>query len=273
MPSYVITGASRGLGFEFITQLSADSNNTVIGFVRNKGATEEKVQKEIPGRSNLHIVKGDPGSYESLKEAVDQTAKITGGSLDYVIANAAMQSEWSSYDPLSVLGKDPKRLQEDLIEHYNVNVIGNVHLFNFIVPLLRKGQAKKAIAISSGMADIDMISQFSVTDGGPYTISKGALNVAVAKFDAEFRKEGILFMTISPGFVSTGNNVASELSGEQLEGLKAMMGRFKAYAPHFEGPITATESVTKVRSVIDNASIEAGSGGTFVSHFGNKQWL
>jgi hypothetical protein len=28
-----------------------------------------------------------------------------------------------------------------------------------------------------------------------------------------------------------------------------------------------------VRKVIDNASIEKGNGGDFLSHLGNKQWL
>jgi hypothetical protein len=49
--------------------------------------------------------------------------------------------------------------------------------------------------------------------------------------------------------------------------------KFAAYAPHFKGPITPQESVEHVRRVIEMKSVEAGDGGTFVSHFGNKQWL
>lgn len=45
------------------------------------------------------------------------------------------------------------------------------------------------------------------------------------------------------------------------------------YAPHFRGPITPTESVKHITSVIDKTSIKNSDGGAFVSHFGNKQWL
>jgi len=41
--------------------------------------------------------------YDSLKRAVKETAEITSGALDYVIANAAYMSTWSSFDGLSVL--------------------------------------------------------------------------------------------------------------------------------------------------------------------------
>ncbi|PNP84185.1 hypothetical protein FNYG_02873 [Fusarium nygamai] len=273
MPSYLITGTSRGLGFEFVRQLSADPNNTVIGFVRNKKATEEKIQRELPGRSNIHTIQGEIQKLEDVKEQnlVKEVARITGGSLDYIIANAALQSEWSAHNPIGVLGEEPERLEEDMLESFKINTLGNIHLFNLALPLIRKGQAKKIISISSGMADPDFITNFSITDGAPYTISKGALNIAVAKFDAQYRKEGILFMAVSPGLVATQDT--SNYTEEQLQGVRDMVAAFKGYAPHWEGAISPEESATAVLSVIDKASIEAGNGGSFVSHYGNKQWL
>ncbi|KAF5014097.1 hypothetical protein F66182_15043, partial [Fusarium sp. NRRL 66182] len=66
MPSYVITGASRGIGFEFLRQLSADPDSTVIGLVRDKESTEGKVQKELR-RDNIHLIKADLKDHDSLK--------------------------------------------------------------------------------------------------------------------------------------------------------------------------------------------------------------
>ncbi|KAH7468385.1 hypothetical protein FOMA001_g15083 [Fusarium oxysporum f. sp. matthiolae] len=263
--------SSTHKSFEFVRQLSADSSNTVIGFVRNKKATEEKIQRELSGRSNIHTIQGEIQNLESVKNLVKEVAKITGGSLDYIIANAALQSEWSAHNPIGVLGEEPERLEEDMLESFKINTLGNIHLFNLALPLIRKGQAKKIIAISSGMADPEFITNFSITDGAPYTISKGALNIAVAKFDAQYRKEGILFMAVSPGLVATQDT--SNYTEEQLQGVRDMVAAFKGYAPDWEGAISPEESATAVLSVINKASIEAGNGGSFVSHYGNKQWL
>jgi len=52
-----------------------------------------------------------------------------------------------------------------------------------------------------------------------------------------------------------------------------MMGKFVQYEPSFKGPVSPEVSVTAVRSVIENASIEKGNGGDFLSHLGNKRWL
>ncbi|CAG1977805.1 unnamed protein product [Fusarium graminearum] len=271
MPSYLITGTSRGLGFEFVRQLSADPNNTVIGFARNKQATEEKIEREMPGRSNIHTIQGEIENYESVKNLIDETAKITGGSLDYIIANAAIQSEWSGYNPIGALGSDPEKLEQELLDNFKINTVGNVHLFNLALPLIREGQAKKIIGISSGHADPDFITNFSIVEAAPYSMSKGALNIAIAKFDAQYRKEGILFMAISPGVVATKD--MSNVTEEQLKGFADMMAAFQVYAPNFTGPISPEESVQRVMSVVYKASIESGSGGQFVSHFGTKQWL
>lgn len=52
-----------------------------------------------------------------------------------------------------------------------------------------------------------------------------------------------------------------------------IMKKLNAFAPHFTGPGTAEAAIRDVLSVIDRSSVKNGNGGTFVSHFGNKQWL
>ncbi|KAI0114578.1 NAD(P)-binding protein [Hypoxylon sp. NC0597] len=273
MSSYVVTGVSRGIGFEFLRQLSADPSAVVIGLARDKAATEKKVAAEI-GRPNIHILHGDLIDYESLKKAVEDTSKITGGSLDYLIANGAFLSKRSHLKTLHDLSDDPKTLEEELLMSYKTNVVGNIHLFNLFIPLIRKGKAKKVIAISSGMADVDLVRDFELDMAAPYALSKVAMNFAVAKYDAEFRSQGILFMSICPGVVETsGHNDTAGLSPKELQSLEKMMRKFGEYAPHFKGPIMPDESVKSILNVINNASVERGDGGSFVSHFGNKQWI
>lgn len=53
--------------WEFLRQISTDSNNIVIGLVRNKSATEKKVKTELPEHTNIHIVEADITDYAALK--------------------------------------------------------------------------------------------------------------------------------------------------------------------------------------------------------------
>lgn len=103
-------------------------------------------------------------------------------------------------------GQNPRALEQDLIRSFQVNVVGNIHLFNLFLPLVRNGKAKKIITISTGMADLDLVNDFEVTLAAPYSISKAAMNLAVAKFNAQYKHEGLLFLSISPGLVDTGGD-------------------------------------------------------------------
>ncbi|OOQ91861.1 putative short chain dehydrogenase (AtsC) [Penicillium brasilianum] len=270
MPSYVITGASRGLG-EFLRQISSDSNNAVIGLVRRKRATEEKVKAELPDRTKIHIVEADITVYAALKNAAAEVATITGGGLDYLIANAGVVSHFDAYGPIGVLGQQPEVLEEDLTKCFKVNVVSNIHLFNLFTPLILKGGAEKVIAISSGQAALDVIPKLGIEVAALYFISKAGLNTAVAKFSAQYAKEGVLFMSICPGMVDTGHFV--DATEEQMQGLGAMLGAFVEYAPNFKGPVPPEAAVKDVISVMEKASAKTGDGGSFVSHYGNQQWL
>jgi len=52
-----------------------------------------------------------------------------------------------------------------------------------------------------------------------------------------------------------------------------MFEMFKTYSPVFAGPVKPKVAVKDVLSVLDEASVESGSAGAYISHFGNKQWL
>lgn len=52
-----------------------------------------------------------------------------------------------------------------------------------------------------------------------------------------------------------------------------MFQKFVTYNPDFKGPSSPEAAVRDVIAVWESASIEGGSGGTYVSHHGNKKWL
>ncbi|KAH8667080.1 hypothetical protein BX600DRAFT_285618 [Xylariales sp. PMI_506] len=269
MSTYLITGVSRGIGFGFLSHISADPSNTVVGLVRDKVATDKKISEL--NRSNVHIVQADLTNFESLKKSVEQVSPLVNGALDYVIANAGHISSWSAYDGMGVLGSDPKRLEKDLLECLMINLVGNIHLFNLYMPLVLKGRVKKVITLSSGYADDELTRKYDIEVAGPYSISKAAMNTAVAKYSAEYASQNVLFLSIAPGTVEVGQDAGA--TEEQIEKLMAVGAKFVSYAPRFTGRTTPEQAVNEMMAVINRASLETGYAGAFVSQFGNKQWL
>ncbi|KAJ5535583.1 hypothetical protein N7513_008769 [Penicillium frequentans] len=270
MSSYLITGASRGLGFEFVRQLAQDPDNTVIGLVRNKAAAEAKAKEQ--GIHHVHMVEAQYTDLASLREAAEVVKHITNGGLDYLVNNAAIVSHISEWKTMGDFDDDFETMERDILESLEINLLGAIKIVHAFLPLIRNGKAKKLITISTGMADIDLINATQVAFGSPYAISKGAVNIAMAKYNALYNKDGILFLAISPGYVSTERNKV-EAAPEDAEKAAMLVGKFVDYAPHFQRPLTPEESVNALLSVMHKASIANGDGGAFISHLGNKQWL
>ncbi|PSE77102.1 hypothetical protein C7G91_18755, partial [Acinetobacter nosocomialis] len=268
MSVYVITGASKGIGFGFVKSISEDPANLVVGLVRDKAATEKKVAEELGGRTNIHILHGDLTSYESLKQAAADTAKIVGErGVDYLVANGAYPSQFDAYVPIGALGDQVEELEEVSAKLFKTNVVGNIHLFNLFIPLVKQSKAKKVIAISSGHGDLDWINNNDIEISSLYGASKAALNVVVAKFSVQYKPEGVLFFSLSPGAVEVGHY--DNVSPEQVQGLMGFMGKIQAYAPHFKGAVPVEDAVRTIRATWERASIETGYAGAFVSQHGN----
>lgn len=100
-----------------------------------------------------------------------------------------------------------EELEEVSSRLFQTNVVGNIHLFNLFLPLVMRGKIKKVITISSGQGDIDMINDLEIDTSPLYSASKAAMNVIVAKFSAQYKKDGVLFVSISPGAVEVGHFV------------------------------------------------------------------
>lgn len=95
---------------------------------------------------------------------------------------------------------------------FDTNVIGVIHTINVFLPLVRAGSAKKIITISTGVAECDLTVQSGFTISAPYSISKAAVNMVVAKYAAQYKKDGLIFLALSPGFVNTQESTTERTS-------------------------------------------------------------
>ena len=85
-------------------------------------------------------------------------------------------------------------------------MVGIIHTTNAFLPLLKataKEHTARVITLSTGIADLDFTFAAKLPFSAPYSITKAATNMVVAKYAVRFRDENIVFLGISPGFVNT----------------------------------------------------------------------
>ena len=204
MPSHIIVGASRGIGYGFLEQLSKDPANTVIALVRNLEATQKKVDAD--GLKNVTILQADLTDYNSLLAAAKQASSLLpDGAVDYLWNNAAYISHstanrfFDEYTP-----EEWPEVLEELQTSFSTNVFGIIGAINAFIPLVLKSSVKKVITISTGLADDSLTSKLGIWESATYSASKAAVNTIVAKWDARYRSQGVLFLALSPGLVYHG---------------------------------------------------------------------
>lgn len=214
MASYVITGASRGIGLEWVRQLSSASpSNIVFAVVRNPSSSSE-LQELASAHANVKVVKGDVSSPVDMLAAAATVAEIVGeAGLDVLVHNAV-----SYPSDLAVMSSGPSGLapgDEDLVARtkaafdvmWSTAIYGTFWVTNSFLPLLEKAAARKGEAkvvhVNTGAADIDFILKSGMVYSVPYAAAKGAMNVITAKYAVELRPKGIKVVSISPGWVET----------------------------------------------------------------------
>ena len=228
--------------FEILRQLSSHADNTIVGLVRDKAGTEAKVEKELKALGKVHILATDLSDYDSLKVAsllilccskmqplTDSTSvPLPRPLLSQValsITSLPTQHMYHNGMPLTLSQRcaqrltsrnlsnqsantssanDPIGLSHEMDKLVSTNVTGNIYLYNLFMPLILAGGTKKVICISSGMADTKLCNDYELTGGSLYAISKAAMNMVTAKFNAQYKSQGVLFMGICPGMVDVG---------------------------------------------------------------------
>ncbi|KAG9238568.1 hypothetical protein BJ875DRAFT_367662 [Amylocarpus encephaloides] len=266
MPSYLIVGASRGLGYQWLQTLSLNPSNTTIGLARAPSSVLSRLTKDKI--SNIHLLPGDISSHASMLSAASSASRLLPNGLDYLIINAAYKSDALGPLPPTALAKSLS-LQEDMHQSLNVNILGTMYALDAFLPLVREGAVKKVVVVSSGRADCDFVLKGNDPLMFTYSVMKAALNMVVAKYAAELKSDDIAILALSPGLVNTKETQPTE---EEIEAYQGQVELFRGLFPKWRGtPMTTEESVEAQIKVIESVGIE--DTGRFLSHWGNKEWL
>jgi NAD(P)-dependent dehydrogenase (short-subunit alcohol dehydrogenase family) len=182
MASYLVTGASSGIGASTALRLDADGHDVFAGVedVADTGALATASER-------LSVLALDVTRTASIDAAVaDVTGRLTGRGLDGLVNNAGVGFP----GPLELLAL------EDLRRQLEVNVIGQVATTQAMLPLVR--QAAGRIVFVGSVGGI-LASQFA----GAYHASKFAIEAIGDVWRQELEPEGIDVILIEPSAIST----------------------------------------------------------------------
>lgn len=102
MPSWTIVGSARGIGFEYVKQLSSNAENTVFALIRSQ-KTAGPLNELASSRKNIHVIETDLSNPTRLKETTEKVSSVTGGKLDVLIYNAFLQGTEAMMNTPSML--------------------------------------------------------------------------------------------------------------------------------------------------------------------------
>lgn len=183
MPTALVTGASRGLGTEFVKQLAAKGYH-VYATVR-KQADADKAKALAP---NVTVLVGELGEQAGIDSIVKQLGDTP---IDILVNNAGVNGEDQTMGKLS---------WSEFERVYKTNIIAPVMLLQSLLPNLRKGARKLVLNISS---ELGSITHASAGFSYAYNSSKAALNMLSAKADRDLRSEGFIVVSFCPGWNKT----------------------------------------------------------------------
>jgi NAD(P)-dependent dehydrogenase (short-subunit alcohol dehydrogenase family) len=179
MKNIIITGTSRGIGYELALQFANAGHNVL--------AISRKTPQTLIENKNITCLSVDL-SKESDLAAVESFLSQTWKKVDIIIHNAG-----------SLVNKPfSQTTQQDFEDVYKVNVFGVANLTRICLPYLQKGS--HVVSISS-MGGIQGSSKFAGL--AAYSSSKGAVITLSELLSEEFKDQGIAFNVLALGAVNT----------------------------------------------------------------------
>jgi len=216
-----ITGANRGLGLEFVNQLSTQLETRVVASCRDINKAEALRQLSL-SRDNISMYSLDVAANDWQNQLDMATASLS--AIDLLILNAGVFGDRG----VSVGNID----QQNLADVFHTNAFAPLLIADHLIEKVVKSNSKLIVAITSRMGSIG-----DNTSGGRYAYrgSKAALNAMMVSLAKDVEQMGVKVLLLHPGWVKTS------------------MGGDNAY-------IDAETSVSGMLELIDRApQLESGS--------------
>jgi len=203
--TYVVTGASSGIGLELVRQLAARGDK-VFATVRKKESSLTKIDE-------ISAVEGDVTIIEGVDVTNDKVANVlagplTGVEIDMVVHNAGGVNATRQLKGMETMSDQSiENISMDrMMRTYNLNALGPLRIQQALSANIKSPGGKVAV-ISSGMGSIG-----DNNSGGlyAYRASKAAVNMITKGMSVDLKRRGIAVVAVNPGMVITNFGPGSE---------------------------------------------------------------
>jgi NAD(P)-dependent dehydrogenase (short-subunit alcohol dehydrogenase family) len=184
----LITGANRGLGFEFARQYLADGWRVFAACRCPAAATKlQRLAQDTEGM--LKIVAMNVTDAESVREAATQ---LKDGAIDVLINSAGIAG---------APGQKTGNIDyESWALVFNVNTMGPLRVLESFSDHIAWSERRLVVTITSGMGSLaDNTSGGSIA----YRSSKAAVNMVMRSAAIDLAPRGITCVLVNPGWVRT----------------------------------------------------------------------
>lgn len=191
LPVALVTGGSRGIGFEVCRQLAGRGYAVVLGSrdLRKAEVAAKEIDPEGERITPCHIEIDNSVNVAALGGWIRERF----GRLDALVNNASTPPDrWATAGNADL---------STVAEALDVNVFGAWRMTQALLPLLRASPRPRVVNVSSEGGSISLMS-----GGRPaYSVSKAALNALTRLLAAELHRDGILVNAVCPGWTSDDN--------------------------------------------------------------------
>jgi len=202
----LVTGATRGIGFETARQLAAEGVHVLLAGRDRDKAVAAALKLQTAGLP-VEAIALDVTRSDDIASAVGEVER-RHGKLDILVNNAGVFRDDMQLKP-SEQSLDTWR------ETFDTNVFGVVATTQAFLPLLKKAPAARIVNVSSLLGSIasnaDPASPVYDFKVPAYNVSKSAVNAWTVQLAHELKDTAIKVNAVHPGSVKTDMNAGGEL--------------------------------------------------------------
>jgi NAD(P)-dependent dehydrogenase (short-subunit alcohol dehydrogenase family) len=189
-PTVLITGSSRGIGFEFARQYAAKGWNVIATCRTPETATA--LNALAAAHDNVTIEQLDVTDHARIDALA---AQYVDTPIDVLLNNAGINPGRRN----QTFGALDYAIYRQIME---VNAVGPLKMAEAFTDHVAASDQKKIIAVSSGMGSFEVAKRLPGILA-PYRSSKAALNMSMHIVAKTVKGKGIMVAILNPGIVDT----------------------------------------------------------------------